>query len=135
MKIKVTVKRCTAPNMSCRGHKPNARSFAELKVKFEEKISEYSGKSGNRPAPIEAEQVVEKPGTPIKSKDGFIYYRRDYPISLSDDSKHSMVCKEEAIVAMEYLCKHFKTMKSISKIKDLRISEIIALYKEKGNIL
>ncbi len=57
MKIKVTVKRCPAPKMSCRGRKPSARSFGELKGKFEEKISEYSGKSENRPAPIEAEQV------------------------------------------------------------------------------
>ncbi|MCI7349808.1 MAG: hypothetical protein MSH60_03545 [Ruminococcus sp.] len=68
MKIKVTVKRCPAPKMSCRGRKPNARSFGELKGRLEEKISEYSGKSEKRPTPIEAERV-RKPITSAELKE------------------------------------------------------------------
>lgn len=68
MKIKVTVKRCPAHKMSCKGRKPNARSFGELKEKFEERISEYSGKSKKGPTPIEAERV-RKPITSAELKE------------------------------------------------------------------
>lgn len=93
-----------------------------------------------KPAPVEAEQVFNRllnehnrrwlnASADSDKHLAEAIKRKDEMMARLRHSDIPKVCREDAIDAMEAICKSLKILRNGPSIKDLRISDMIALHK------